>query len=265
MIIDSHCHLNNEDYEDGADFVIARARSAGVDLMLNVATSRDEYASLVGLIEKYPFIYGAFGIHPDSIQPENMIKIDELLNYLHHLKIIGVGETGLDYHYETIDRMYQQEVFRIHIEAARQTDLPLIIHTRDADEDLAAILKEEMFYQPFKAMIHCFSSSERLAKQALDLGLYLSISGIITFKKSDELREIVKKLPLDRLLIETDCPFLAPVPHRGQTNEPAFITETLHTLSELKQINEKKLACQLTDNFFKLFSQKIIREVSDEN
>ena len=184
-----------------------------------------------------------------------MIKIDELLDLLHHLKIIGVGETGLDYHYETIDRKYQQESLMIHIEAARQTGLPLIIHTRDADDDMAAILQEAMIYHPFKAMLHCFSSSEKLAKKALDLGCYLSISGMVTFKKADDLRQIIKKIPLNRLLVETDAPFLAPVPYRGQRNEPAYIVETFKMLSELKDVPQKKLEEALESNFYTLFDK----------
>ena len=255
MIIDSHCHLTFGDYEDDMDLVIQNAREKGVGMILNVATNKDEYAQMVGLLEKYPFIYGAFGIHPDSIEPNNMIKIDELLDLLHHLKIIGVGETGLDYHYETIDRKYQQESLMIHIEAARQTGLPLIIHTRDADDDMAAILQEAMIYHPFKAMLHCFSSSEKLAKKALDLGCYLSISGMVTFKKADDLRQIIKKIPLNRLLVETDAPFLAPVPYRGQRNEPAYIVETFKMLSELKDVPQEKLEEALESNFYTLFDK----------
>ena len=260
MIIDSHCHLTFGDYEEDMDLIIQNAREHGVGMILNVATNKDEYAQMVGLLEHYPFIYGAFGIHPDSIEPNNMVKIDELLDLLHHLKIIGVGETGLDYHYETIDRKYQQESLMIHIEAARQTGLPLIIHTRDADDDMAAILQEAMIYHPFKAMLHCFSSSEKLAKKALDLGCYLSISGIITFKKSDDLRQIVKKVPLDKLLVETDAPFLAPVPYRGKRNEPAYITETVKALSELKNIPQEELEKTLENNFYTLFDKKLKKE-----
>ncbi len=260
MIIDSHCHLTFGDYEDDMDLVIQNAKEKGVDTILNVATNKDEYAQMVGLLERYPFIYGAFGIHPDSIEPDNIITIDELLDLLHHLKIIGVGETGLDYHYETIDRKYQQESLMIHIEAARKTGMPLIIHTREADEDMAAILKEAMIYSPFKAMLHCFSSSEKLAKTALDLGFYLSISGIVTFKKSDELREIVKKIPLNRLLVETDAPFLAPIPYRGKRNEPAYITETFKTIAELKNVSQQELSTQLSDNFYTLFDKKLKKD-----
>lgn len=260
MIIDSHCHLTFEDYEDELDTVIQNAIQKGVGMILNVATNKDEYASLIGTLERYPFIYGAFGIHPDSIDPDNIITLDELLDLLHHLKIIGVGETGLDYHYETIDRKYQQQSLYVHIEAARRTQMPLIIHTRDADEDMAAILKESMIYEPFKAMLHCFSSSEKLAKTALDLGCYLSISGIVTFKNSNDLREIVKKIPLDRLLVETDAPFLAPVPYRGKRNEPAFITETFKAVADIKNISQEKLAGQLENNFYTLFDKKLKRE-----
>ena len=257
MIIDSHCHLTFGDYEDDMDIIIENAKNSGVQTILNVATNKDEYAQMVGLLERYPFIYGAFGIHPDSIEPDNIISINELLDLLHHLKIIGVGETGLDYHYETIDRKYQQESFMIHIEAARQTGMPLIIHTRNADDDMAAILEEAMLYSPFKAMLHCFSSSEKLAKKALDLGLYLSFSGMITFKKSDELRQIVQKVPLNRLLVETDAPFLAPVPYRGKRNEPAYITQTFKTLAELKNVSEEELSKTLENNFYTLFDKKL--------
>ena len=259
MIIDSHCHLTFGDYEDDMDIVIENAKNSGVQTILNVATNKDEYAQMVGLLERYPFIYGAFGIHPDSIEPDNIISINELLDLLHHLKIIGVGETGLDYHYETIDRKYQQESFMIHIEAARQTGMPLIIHTRNADDDMAAILEEAMLYSPFKAMLHCFSSSEKLAKKALDLGLYLSFSGMITFKNSNDLRQIVKNIPLNRLLVETDAPFLAPVPYRGKRNEPAYITQTFKTLAELKNVSEEELSKTLENNFYTLFDKKLKR------
>ena len=259
MIIDAHCHLTFGDYEDDMEFVIENAKNKGVQTILNVATNKDEYAQMIGLLERYPFVYGAFGIHPDSIEPDNIITLNELLDLLHHLKIIGVGETGLDYHYETIDRKYQQESFMIHIEAARQTEMPLIVHTREADDDMAAILEEAMLYSPFKAMLHCFSSSEKLAKKALDLGLYLSVSGMITFKRSDELREIIKKVPLNRLLVETDAPFLAPIPYRGKRNEPAYITETFKTLADLKSVSLEELSEVLENNFYTLFDKKLKR------
>ncbi len=256
MIIDSHCHLTFDDYEDDMEQVICNAQNHGVGMILNVATNKDEYPQMIALLERYAFIYGAFGIHPDSINIENMIRIEDLLQYLHHLKVIGVGETGLDYHYETIDRKYQQEALMIHIEAARQTGKPLIIHTRDADDDMIAILSEAMIYHPFKGMLHSFSSSEKLAKKALDLGLYISLSGMITFKRADELRAIAQKLPVNKLLIETDAPFLAPVPHRGEKNEPAFITQTLKILAELKKIDAADLEKALEVNFKTLFGIK---------
>lgn len=262
MIIDSHCHLTFGDYEEDLDYIVENAQKNGVHKILNVATNKDEYAQMVGLLERYPFIYGAFGIHPDSIEPDNIIAVEELTDLLHHLKIIGVGETGLDYHYETVDRKYQQESFMIHIEAARKTGLPLIIHTRDADDDMADILQETMLYSPFKAMLHCFSSSERLAKKALDLGLYLSVSGMITFKKSEELRDIIKKVPLDRLLVETDAPFLAPVPYRGKRNEPAYISETFKCLAQLKNVSQSELSEILENNFYTLFDKKLKKDDS---
>ena len=261
MIIDSHCHLSFETYDEERERIINEALQKNVGFILNVATEPKEYADMVGVIEKYPFIYGAYGIHPESVDPDNIITLPELLQFLHHLKIIGVGETGLDYHYENVDRKYQQESLMIHIEAARQTDMPLIIHTRDADADLKAILTEQMLYKPFKGMIHCFSSSENLAKTAIDLGLYISISGIITFKKAEELRTIIKKLPLDRLLIETDAPFLAPVPYRGKRNEPAFVVETFKALAQLKGVKEDVLEEQLMLNFKHLFKNKLGKEL----
>ena len=261
MIIDSHCHLDFDSFEEDIDDVIQRATGAGVGVILDVATDLRSYPELIALIEKYPFVYGAFGIHPDSIDPENMISVQELLQMVHHLKIIGVGETGLDYHYETIDRKYQQESLRTHIEVARRADLPLIIHTRDADKDMINILKEEMMYKPFTGMIHCFSSSEQLAKTAVDLGMYISLSGIITFKKSQELRDIVQKLPLSQLLVETDAPYLAPVPYRGKRNEPAMVVETFKQLALIKNIPESELATTLQKNFLALFKNRLKKEL----
>ena len=261
MIIDSHCHLDFESFEDDIEGVINRAKEAGVDVLLDVATDLNSYPELISLIEKYPFIYGAFGIHPDSIDLNNMLTEKDLLQMVHHLKIIGVGETGLDYHYENIDRKYQQESFRTHIEVSRKANLPIIIHTRDADRDMIGILKEEMLYKPFKGMIHCFSSSEELARTAIDLGMYISLSGIITFKKAEELRDIIKKLPLSQLLIETDSPYLAPVPYRGKRNEPAMIIETLKKLSEIKRISEEELKNILKENFLRLFKNRLRKEL----
>ncbi len=261
MIIDSHCHLDFDSFEEDLDDVIQRAQQAGVKVILDVATDPRSYPELIALIEKYPFIYGAFGIHPDSIDPDNMLSVQELLQMLHHLKIIGVGETGLDYHYENVDRKYQQESLRTHIEAARQTGLPIIIHTRDADKDMMGILKEEMTYKPFTGMIHCFSSSEQLAKTAVDLGMYISLSGIITFKKSEELRDIVKKLPLSQILVETDAPYLAPVPYRGKRNEPAMVVETFKQLAQIKNIPEETLADTLQKNFLTLFKSRLKKEL----
>ncbi len=261
MIIDSHCHLELETYADDLDNVIKRAQNEGVGIILDVATDKQSYPELIALLEKYPFIFGAFGIHPNSIDVDNMISAQELLQMIHHLKIIGVGETGLDYHYETIDRKYQQESFRIHIEVSRQSNLPLIIHTRKADNDLIGILKEEMLYKPFGAMIHCFSSSEQVAKTALDFGMYLSLSGIITFQKSIALQEIVKKIPLTSLLIETDSPYLAPTPYRGKKNEPYMLREVFKKLALIKNVPEDVLMETLKQNFFTLFHQRLDKDL----
>ncbi len=260
MIIDSHCHLDFENFDDDMDEVISRAKESGIGLILNVATDLRSYTDLIALIEKYPFIFGAFGIHPGSINPEDMISVQDLTQMLHHLKIIGIGETGLDYHYENVDRKYQQESLRTHIEASRIARLPIIIHTRDADKDMINILREEMLYKPFTGMIHCFSSSEQMAKTAIDLGMYISLSGIITFKKSQELQDIVKKLPLSQLLIETDAPYLAPVPYRGKRNEPSMIMETFKQLARIKDVSEEKLELILEENFQRLFKNRLKKD-----
>lgn len=260
MIIDSHCHLNFDMTPDTVDFVVDNAVKSGVSLMLNVATDVEEYPALISSLERYPSVYGAFGIHPESIKPEKMITKKELLDYVRPLKIIGLGETGLDYHYENVDRKYQQESFMVHIEAAREANIPVIIHTRDADEDLIGILKESFRQSPFKAVVHSFSSSKKLSEELLDMGMYISLSGMITFKNADDLREIVKYLPVDKLLVETDTPFLAPVPYRGKQNEPAFVLATFEKLAELKKIDKNQLEDILQQNFFSLFSYKLNQE-----
>ncbi len=254
-LVDSHCHLNFPQFMDNLEVIVERAEAAGVGIMQTICTKISEFPDVLAIAEKYDNIYASVGIHPHEAENEQ-ISTDELVKLTQHPKVIGIGETGLDYYYEHSPRERQQESFRIHIAAARQTGLPLIVHTREAEGDTIDILYEEMQRGKFTGLIHCFSSSQYLAEKSIDMGLYISLSGIITFKKSDELREIAKNLPLERLLVETDAPFLAPVPHRGKTNEPAFTRYVAELLAELKDISYEEVANATTANFLNLF-QKI--------
>ena len=253
MIIDSHCHLDMSDYAEEIDDVIKRAQNAGVGLILTVATTPDEYDRALEIAKKYPFIYTAFGIHPEIAGKGYLITTEELIKKLKAPKIIAVGETGLDYFYGADTKDAQKKLLRTHCEAARQTKLPIIIHTRDADDDLVEIIEEELKKGTFTGVIHCFSSGDKLAQKALEWGFYISFSGILTFKKAIELQEIAKKIPINRVLVETDAPFLAPVPYRGKRNEPAYVIETLKKLAALKEIDEGVLARQIEQNFRELF------------
>lgn len=253
MIIDSHCHLDMSDYAEEIDDVIKRAQNAGVGLILTVATTPDEYDRALEIAKKYPFIYTAFGIHPEIAGKGYLITTEELIKKLKAPKIIAVGETGLDYFYGSATKEAQKELLRTHCEAARQTNLPIIIHTRDADDDLIEIIEEELKKGTFTGVIHCFSSGDKLAQKALEWGFYISFSGILTFKKAIELQEIAKKIPINRVLVETDAPFLAPVPYRGKRNEPTYVIETLKKLAALKEIDEGVLARQIEQNFRELF------------
>jgi len=253
MIIDSHCHLDMSDYAEEIDDVIKRAQNAGVGLILTVATTPDEYDRALEIAKKYPFIYTAFGIHPEIAGKGYLITTEELIKKLKAPKIIAVGETGLDYFYGSATKEAQKELLRTHCKAARQTNLPIIIHTRDADDDLIEIIEEELKKGTFTGVIHCFSSGDKLAQKALEWGFYISFSGILTFKKAIELQEIAKKIPINRVLVETDAPFLAPVPYRGKRNEPAYVIETLKKLAALKEIDEGVLARQIEQNFRELF------------
>ncbi len=253
MIIDSHCHLDRQDYEN-LNEIIENAHKNGVGLMVNVATNPAEYSGLIATLEEFPSVYGAFGIHPESIEGE-IISEKNLEYYIHHLKIIGIGETGLDYCYPNVPKEVQKESFLVHIRVAQKTGLPLIIHTRDADEDMASILTQEMKNKPFNAVIHCFSSGPELAKVALDLGLYFSFSGILTFKKSDQLRQIAAVIPNDRVLVETDAPFLSPEPVRGRRNEPANVRHTLAKLAQIKGLDISEMEKIVEENFMRLFNR----------
>jgi TatD DNase family protein len=259
MLIDSHCHLDSADFSPEIDAVMARAAGAGVDAMLTVSTRLDGFAKVRAVAERFDNVWCSVGSHPHDAAKEPLCGPEPLIDRCGDPKVVGIGETGLDYFYDLSPREAQIANFRHHIAAARITDLPLIVHTRDADAETAAILTAETERGGFSGVLHCFSGGRTLAQRALDLGFYLSVSGMITFKKADELRAIVKEVPLDRLLVETDAPFLAPIPHRGARNEPSFVVHTAAKLAELKGVTTEEIARATTENFFRLFTKAMRR------
>jgi len=253
MLVDSHCHLDFPDYAGDVEGVVTRARAAGVGVCLSIGTELSRFPGVRAVAEKFRDVWCSVGVHPHEAEKELLSDASLLLAETGHPKVVGIGETGLDYYYEHSPKAEQIANFRAHIAAARQSALPLIVHTRDADDDTIAVLEDEMGKGAFSGLIHCFTGTQRLADASLALGLYISVSGIATFKNSGALRDVVKTVPLDRLLVETDAPFLAPVPHRGKTNEPAFVVHTAKMLAELKGVSEAELAAATTENFFRLF------------
>jgi TatD DNase family protein len=251
MLVDSHCHLDFAEETERSD-IVARAKRAGVKTLLTISTKLDEFPIVRAIAETDPDIWCSVGVHPHEAAVEPAATKDRLVAATKHAKVVGIGETGLDFYYEHSPRARQAEIFRVHIAAAREADVPLIVHTRDADPETIAILEEE---RPPAGVIHCFSTGRALAERAVELGFYISLSGIVTFKTAQELRDIVRDLPLDRLLVETDAPYLAPVPLRGKRNEPAFITHTVALVAELKGIAPDELARATTANFFRLFAK----------
>lgn len=254
MLIDSHCHLNYAGLAEDEAGVVARARGAGVEVMLTINTKLAEFEAVRAIAHRHDNIFCTVGVHPHEAE-NSSATVSEIVSRTADPLVVGIGETGLDYYYDHSPRDLQQESFRRHIEAARETGLPIVVHTRNADEDCARILREEMGKGAFTGVIHCFTASHAFARQALDLGFFISISGIVTFKAADDLRATVKDIPLDRLLIETDAPFLAPVPHRGKTNEPAFVAHVAEKVAELKGVPVAELAAVTSDNFFRLFTR----------
>ena len=255
MLIDSHCHLNYAGLIEDQAAVLARARGAGVTTMLNISTRECEWGDVVGTAEREGDVWASIGIHPHEADAHEAIDTAKLVAAAAHPRVIAIGETGLDYYYDRSDRERQRASFRSHIAASRETGLPIIVHTRDAEADTAAILADEMGKGAFTGVIHCFTASADFAEKALDLGLYISISGIVTFKNAKDLQETAAKLPNDRLLIETDAPFLAPVPHRGKTCEPAFVADTARFLANLRGTTPEALAERTAANFLTLFSK----------
>ncbi len=260
MLVDSHCHLNFDQLSSQLDDVVRRASLAGVGHMLTIGTKLREFENVLKIAKDYKNIHCSVGIHPHEAEEEGAdVTVQTLLELADHPRVVAIGETGLDYFYEHSPRDIQKRSFRIHIEAARQSGLPLIVHTRGADEDTVSILTEEYEKGPFTGVIHCFSSGWEVAEKSMEIGFYISISGIVTFKPAEDLRTHVTRIPLDRLLVETDSPYLAPVPNRGKTNEPSFVAHTAARVAELKQVTEDEIASVTTDNFFTLFN-KIQRE-----
>ncbi len=255
MFIDSHCHLNYKGLVEDQEAVITRARAAGVTGMLNISTRESEWDDVIGVADRHDQIWASIGIHPHEADTHPDIETAKLVAKTAHPKVIAIGETGLDYYYDHSDRAQQRTSFRAHIAAARETGLPLIVHTRNAEEDTAAILSEEMGKGAFPGVIHCFTASREFAETALSLGLYISISGIVTFKSAKDLQETARIISEERLLIETDSPFLAPVPHRGKLCEPGFVADTGRFLAGLRGVSVEQLAAQTSANFFHLFGK----------
>lgn len=255
MLIDSHCHLNNPEFKQDLQEVIRRAKVLNIEKILNISTDLLRMGELEALSECESFLYHTVGVHPDEVDTLGVPTVEDLVKFTAHPKAIGIGETGLDYYYENSHRDLQQQSFRHHIRASKETGLPLIIHSRSAEEDILAILEEENVSKEAPGVIHCFTGTESFAKAVLERGFYISISGIVTFKNAEPLREVVKMVPLNRLLVETDAPYLAPVPYRGKRNEPGFVVHTAEKVAELKGVSPAEVSRITTTNFETLFSK----------
>lgn len=258
MLVDSHCHLEYKGVVEDQQGVLSRARGAGVGAFLNISTKKSEWEQVVATATREADVFASVGIHPHEADGHEDLGQGVLMAATENPKVVGIGETGLDYFYEHSDRETQAKLFRMHIDVARQTGLPVIIHTRDAEDDTYQILTEEMGKGAFPALIHCFTASKEFGRKVLDLGLTVSISGIVTFKNAKDLQDTAKDVPEDRLLVETDSPFLAPVPHRGRPCEPSFVADTARFLAELREVEYERLADATTRNFMKLFSKAML-------
>jgi TatD DNase family protein len=260
MLVDSHCHLDFPDFADELDAVVARAGAAGIARLVTISTRVARHAGVLSIAERFPDVYCSVGTHPHHAEEEIDITADDLIARAKHPKVVAIGEAGLDYHYDSSPRIAQEQGFRTHIEAARKSGLPLVIHSRDADADMARILEEETGQGAFPAVLHCFTGGPELARRAIALGLFISFTGILTFKNSAALRTIAAELPPDRILVETDAPYLAPSPFRGKRNEPAHVVEVAKVLAETRGVSLDEIARQTTDNFFALF-RKVPRPI----
>jgi TatD DNase family protein len=255
MLVDSHCHLDFPDFAAELDQVVARAVGAGVGTMVTISTRVRRFDAVRAVAERFANVFCSVGTHPHNAHEELDVTADDLVRIAEHPKVVAIGEAGLDYHYDNSPREAQRAGFLTHIAAARATGLPLVIHAREADADLAAILQEESKKGAFPAVLHCFSSGRALAETGVALGHYVSFSGILTFKNAQEIRDIARDLPENRLLVETDAPYLAPPPHRGKRNEPAFVVETAAVLAQVRGVSREAIAERTTENFFRLFAK----------
>jgi TatD DNase family protein len=255
MLVDSHCHLDFPDFAPDLDAIVERARNAGIGRIVTISTRIKKHDEVLAIAEKYDDVFCSVGTHPEHAAEETDVTTDDLVARAKHAKIVALGEAGLDYHYDDSPRSLQEQGFRRHIAAARITGLPLVIHSRDCDADMARILEDETKQGAFPAILHCFTGSRELAFKAMDLGLHISFTGILTFKRSDELRALAAALPADRIMVETDAPFLAPPPHRGKRNEPAYVVEIAKVLAAARGVSMETIAAQTTENFFRLFSK----------
>lgn len=255
MLADSHCHLNYKGLVEDQHAVLERARAAGVTAMLNIATRESEWDAVLATAEAEPDVWATVGVHPHDADAHVHVDATRLIERATHPRVVGLGETGLDYHYDHSDRGRQQDSFRAHIAAARETGLPVIVHTRDAEDDTLAILADEMGKGAYTGVIHCFTASGAFADEALALGLYISVAGIVTFRNAADLQAVAKRLPAERILVETDAPFLAPVPHRGKPGEPAFVADTVRFLAGLRGEDPEALAERTAANFHALFTK----------
>ncbi|MBV9556103.1 MAG: TatD family hydrolase [Pseudolabrys sp.] len=255
MLVDSHCHLDFPDFASELDAIVNRARAAGIGRMVTISTRVRRHEQVMAVAERYDDVYCSVGTHPHYAHEELDIGAVDLVARTNHPKVVAIGEAGLDYHYDNSPREAQAQGFRAHIAAARETKLPLVIHSREADNDMARILEEESGKGAFPAVLHCFTGGRDLAMRAVALGHYVSFTGILTFKNSQNLRDIAKELPADRILIETDSPYLAPLPFRGKRCEPSYVVETAKVLAETRGVSESAIATQTTENFFRLFNK----------
>jgi TatD DNase family protein len=255
MLIDSHCHLDFPDFAEELPEIVSRAEGIGIGRMVTICTRVAKFQQVLAVAERFENVYCSVGTHPHNSHEELDVTADQLIELTKHPKVVAIGEAGLDYFYQKDHASAQAQSLRVHIDAARRTGLPLVIHSRDADEDMAAILEEETGKGSFPALLHCFSSGIDLMKRGVALGLYVSFSGILTFKRSEELREIAKQTPMNRLLVETDAPYLAPLPFRGKRNEPSYVAHTCSVLAEVKGVSDAEMRTITTENFSRLFSK----------
>jgi TatD DNase family protein len=255
LIVDSHCHLDYEGLAEQLDGILQRCEAAGVGLMLSISSRVKNFPRLLAIAEAHENVFCTVGTHPHNAHEELDVPVSELVRLTQHPKVVGLGEAGLDYHYDLSPREAQMQGFRNHIAAAREAGLPLVIHTRMAEDDTAKVLEEEMAKGAFKAVLHCFTSQQWLAEKGAALGLYVSFSGILTYKSAEDIRTTAKALPIDQLLVETDAPFLAPVPYRGKSNEPSFVVKTLEQMASVRGVSPAEMAGITSNNFFRLFDK----------